>query len=165
MKTLGRQSTEPCQLVRCTIQKDWLRRVFHVGRCRPVMQACPSPFPAFSESHWVKEGPSQMTPGAPQGWRYLEAVGGRQAALLPEAKRALQLLRGAQGQGVGLGQATQQGQAGREAGQVVAAWDTRGGLWLRLGVSHCSSLPPLLSQGTSPTQTEAGPCGVSHPLR
>lgn len=59
-------------------------------------------------------------------WRpcYLETVGGRQAALFPEAEGALQLLGGAQGKCVGLAQAAQQGQAGREAGQVVAAWDT-----------------------------------------
>lgn len=43
---------------------------------------------------------------------YLEAVGGGQAALLPEAEGVLQLLGGAQGAGAGLGQAAQQGQAG-----------------------------------------------------
>lgn len=69
-------------------------------------------------------------------WRpcYLEAVAGGQPALLPEAEGALQLLGGAQGEGVGLAQAAQQGQAGREGGQVVAAWDKRGRMQLRLGV-------------------------------
>lgn len=64
-----------------------------------------------------RPGLCQMAPDAP-GWpvwvdfSYLEAVGSGQAALLPEAYGALQLLRGAQGEGVGLVQATQQGQAG-----------------------------------------------------
>lgn len=59
------QSTESSQLVRCTIQKDWLRRVFHGTLSLGDAGLPSSPFPAFSESHWVKEGPSQMTPGAP----------------------------------------------------------------------------------------------------
>lgn len=58
----------------------------------------------------------------PTGGRalYLEAMGGRQAALFPEGQRALELLGRAEWESVGLVQATQQGQAGREAGQVVA---------------------------------------------
>lgn len=44
--------------------------------------------------------------------RYLEAVGGRQAALLPELEGMLQLLRGAPGEGTGLAQAAEQGQTG-----------------------------------------------------
>lgn len=92
------------------------------------MQDWPFPFPLLS---WVSLGKGedctrqcQTPPGGGQSC-YLEAVGGGQAALLPEAEGRLQLLRGAQREGVGLVQATQQDQAGREAGQVVAAWDTR----------------------------------------
>lgn len=77
---------------------------------------------------------------------YLEAVGGGQAALFPEAEGALQLLCGAQGERVGPAQAAQQGQAGREARQVVAAWDTgkKGGWgWVTCSLSlPCSSPTP-----------------------
>lgn len=51
---------------------------------------------------------------------YLEAVGGRKAALFPEGQRALELLCRAEWESAGLAQATEQGQAGRETGQVVA---------------------------------------------
>lgn len=79
--------------------------------------------------------PPPLCPRAPLDWRprYLEAVRGGQAALLPEAEGALQLLGRAQRERVGLIQATQQGQAGREAGQVVTTWDTRGRIQLRAG--------------------------------
>lgn len=52
---------------------------------------------------------------------YLEAVGGWQAALFPEGQRALELLCWAEWESAGLAQATQQGQAGGEASQVVAS--------------------------------------------
>lgn len=119
-------------------------------------------------------------------WRpcYLAAVGGGQATLLPEAEGTLQLLRGAQGEGVGLTQATQQGQAGREAGQVVATWDKwdkekkaaqgEGG-WPVCSPLPCSLKAVQVLRRPGPTQAEGwhvcmhvpvpAPVLVPHPLR
>lgn len=139
-----------------------------MGRCfcRGVMQDWPLPFPLLS---WVSLGKGedcarqcQTPPGAGQSC-YLEAVGGGQAALLPEAEGGLQLLQGAQREGVGLVETTQQDQAGREAGQVVAAWDTRGGMRLRLGVSDLLLPPPLLSQGAPAPPRQKGRVWGSSP--
>lgn len=139
-----------------------------MGRCfcRGVMQDWPLPFPLLS---WVSLGKGedcarqcQTPPGVGQSC-YLEAVGGGQAALLPEAEGGLQLLQGAQREGVGLVETTQQDQACREAGQVVAAWDTRGGMRLRLGVSDLLLPPPLLSQGAPAPPRQKGRVWGSSP--
>lgn len=107
------------------------------AECKQGLREVKVPSPPSAAGSQPSIPPPALAVGRPHPlcWTgpYLASVGGRQAALLPLLERALQLLRRAQGLAERGVQAAQQCQAGRQAGQVVAAWHG-GGLERAQGV-------------------------------